>query len=133
MAAPETKLISIIAAALLSGVTLSTFYLLRNYGPESAIQRFHAAALAGDQTEISKLTLRPDSPNVVELVAEVRKMARLGARPEVENAPRGPREVIVQIVYRSAYAEETIFWDVAETKASRWLIDADRCTIRRPW
>jgi len=133
MATTAAKVSSVVAAGLLSAVTLGTFYLLRNYGPESTVQRFHTAALAADQAELAKLTLKPDSPNVVPLVDEIRYMARLGARPEVANVQRGSGEVIVQIVYRTSYREEEIDWFVRETRSSLWLVDADYCRIQRSW
>ena len=133
MAASGTKISSVVAAVLLSAVTLSTFYLLRNYGPESTIQRFHTAALAGDQAELTKLVANPREERLVILIDEVRRMARFGAHPEVEDVQRGPGEVLVHIAYRSAYTVEEIYWDVKETKASNWLIDARNCTIRRSW
>lgn len=127
------KLGAALSAGLLAIVTLTTFYLVRNYGPESAIQRFHTYALAGDQNGIAQLIVQPsDNQRLLMLEATVMAMARAGAHPELVSVQRGPREIIAHIAYRGNGPGIDIYWVVDQTNASRWLINPDRSLVTRP-
>lgn len=130
MGRPSLKVQSAIAALVLSAVTLGTFYVLRNYGPENAIQRFHEAALKDDLREIALVTLqRPDAPSVSYLRRLIRLEAQQNAEPTLRQEERYPDEVIVWITYEipgRQGAGPTVHWVVEKTQASNWMINADR-------
>lgn len=47
------------AAAALSVVTLVTFAIFQNYGPESAVRQFHRAILTNDEAAIAEVVTGP--------------------------------------------------------------------------
>jgi len=130
------KITSFAAALLLSAITLATFFVLRNYGPENAIERFHDAAVNGDVVEIARVTSQtPDSLSVRELVTEVYNLRRAGASPDVEDVKRSPNQVVVWIAYRipGELREVDIRWVVKLGPASNWLIDAQETLSSSQW
>ena len=122
---------SVLAAFLLSAITLGTFFVLRSYGPESAIQRFHSSALAMDQRDLSRVTDR----NVLALVSYVRAAAEKGAHPVVKNVDRKPGEVTIWISYTLPSGEELqpIGWVAQRGLDSVWRVNAALTLSRRPW
>jgi hypothetical protein len=134
MARNSSKIASTVASLLLSAITLGTFYALRNYGPESAIQRFHAAALSGDKSEIARVTLQnPQDPTVLRLEQLVIDAAQQHASAQVQDVQRGPHRVIVWIAYLLPGQEQDIYWVVDQTRASRWAVNSRETLFRRPW
>jgi hypothetical protein len=129
----RSKVSSFVAAGLLSALTLGTFYVLRNYGPESAIWIFHDAVFKKDIPRIASVTLQPpDNANVGRLVAAVAQLKQAGARVEIMNVQRGPHEVIVWIAYVLPEGERDIYWVIDQSKSSSWLINADKTVQQQP-
>src|SRR5437868_276081 len=134
MPQPAKRVTSIIAAALLSAVTLTTFFVLRNYGPENAIERFHNAAFEGDQLEVGRVCLQPPNSLAVRALAtEVYNLRRAGAVPDVQDVQRSPRQVVVWIAYRLPGEVNEIRWVVVLGPASTWLIDAKASVESSKW
>jgi hypothetical protein len=50
---------SYLAAAALALVTIFTFYVFQDFGPQSVIRRFHMAVAHGDQETIDRITNDP--------------------------------------------------------------------------
>jgi hypothetical protein len=121
------------ASLVLSFVTLSVFYVLQDYGPESAIRRFHRAVRAGDSSELTRVTEQPiGSPPVQELVGWVNQMNYLGARYQLLRVERQPREVYAALAYIAPNGENYATVWVVEKRGPIWKIDAARtATILR--
>ena len=107
----------------MSALVLFTFYILRNYGPAQAINRFHAAALAGDQAEIARVTVQPPNDRAVEwLVGLIRNAQAI----QVQTVSQSPGEAIFLIGYLEPRGTVEIHWVVDQTANSGWLIDAKK-------
>lgn len=121
------------AALVLSLVTLSVFYVLRDYGPESAIRRFHRAVRIGDPNELARVTEQPiGSPPVQELVGWVNQMNLIGGRYQLLRVERQPREVYAALAYQGPNGESYATVWVVEKRGTSWKIDAARtATILR--
>ncbi|HEY3782888.1 MAG TPA: hypothetical protein VGL56_17525 [Fimbriimonadaceae bacterium] len=123
MHAARSRTASAIAALLLSALVLFTFYILRNYGPAQAINRFHAAALANDQSEIARVTVQtPNTPEVVELEHIVRQARAI----QVQSVSQNPGEAIFLIAYLVPQGQVTVHWIVDQSANAGWLIDAKK-------
>lgn len=132
MSAARTSMLSYVAASILAAITLTTFYVLKGYGPEKAIARFRAATLSGDQREIILVTLQPPgSSSVQELEREVFETAQ--APFEVLQVYRSPHEVVIPIEYGLPSGPRVIRWVVDENESTGWQINADKTLGREPW
>ena len=119
---------SYVAAGLLALLTLTTFYLLRNYGPAWAIKRFHQAVAADDPLEIARVSVqRPDDKKLVQLEALVKGSQSF----DIESVTQGPGEAVFTIRYYLRGAKVDVNWVVDQTKAG-WLIDANKTLEQSP-
>lgn len=57
----RTRVQGLIAAAVLSGLTLTVFAAMRERGPETPIRRFHQALTNGDSSEAVRQMVQPVS------------------------------------------------------------------------
>ncbi len=123
------------AAALLALVTLAVFYVLQDYGPESAIRRFHRAAQNGDVRELQRVTAEPvTNPAVGEMYNWVRRMQRIGGRYRLARVERQPTRVYAALVYEIPNGEQyATVWVVVKPRGSTlWQVAAtDTRTILR--
>ena len=123
MQAARSRTASAIAAVLLSALVLFTFYILRNYGPAQAINRFHAAALANDQAEIARVTVEgPNDRAVIGLENLVRQAQAI----HVLSVSQNPGEATFLIGYLVAQRQLEVHWVVDQTANAGWLIDAKK-------
>ncbi len=79
---PSTGLAAgILASVLLSFLTLSVFYVLQDFGPESAIRKYNQAILDGDYAMEARVSSQPiDSADGLRLHAFVLGLLRDGGR-----------------------------------------------------
>lgn len=90
----------VVAAALLASVTLGAFAVLQDYGPESAIRRFHHAVQVGDVNELERVTGQDlKDPIVGDLASWVSRMNRAGAQYHVLRVERQPTQVYAALEY----------------------------------
>lgn len=127
MASRSTRLASILAAVLLSSLTLGVFYVLQYYGPESALRKFHRAAVNRDVDELLSV-IADDSyrENVQFLGSMVENYARIGARYQVYKVDRGNRRVVAEVGYVLPNRQLTppILW-IVEKKRGGWKVDVN--------
>jgi len=123
---PRSRLLSSVAAVSISALTLATFYLLRNYGPEKAVWRFHHAALSGDQLEVARVTMQsPNTASVQILESFLREADK--ASPQVISYRETTTEAYFSILYRVAKFPGRRFvvnWIVEDTQPAGWVIDS---------
>lgn len=122
------------AAAVLAGLTLSVFAALRDYGPESAVRRFHQATLDGDEPGLQRVTKEEvRSTYVLRLRQELERLGREGARIRmgfVQKEMRVDRStmaqipsVIAEVRYYSPRGVQSIYW-VLDHDPGGWVVNA---------
>jgi len=123
-------------AAVLAVVVLSVFGALRDYGPDSALRRFHQAAVSGDNKTLSRVSKQPIESDAVQYLRErLRRLDSAGARIRmgaVHSETRIDRvgtetvkvpSVVTEVRYYVPGHVESIYW-VLDHDASGWLVNA---------
>lgn len=123
-----------ISSALMAGLTLSVFAVLRSYGPESAIRQFHLAAVTGDAADLQRVTSQAvDTPEVQHLAGFVRSIARLNGSFQLGKVERNSRTVtaIVQYEVPGQPRAVTTVWVVQKPgKETRWKVNANETAVK---
>lgn len=127
---------SYVAAGILATLVLSVFGALRDYGPDSALRRFHQAAISGDDRALQSVTKQPVNSNAVQYLRDkLRALDYAGARirmGEVRDETRidtnGSESVkvpsvITEVRYYVPGRIESIFW-VVDHDPSGWVVNA---------
>lgn len=93
---PSTGIgVGILASALLALLTLTVFYVLRDYGPESAIRKYNEAVINGDIVGLDQISTQPDSsPSGGWLHDQVRDFLAAGGRLHLDRMERNPAQNI---------------------------------------
>jgi len=114
-----------LAAFVLAAVTLGVFAVFHDYGPESAIRRFHLAVVNGDRAELQRVTEQPiDTPGPQALRRWVLQMHEAGAHYQLLRVERHPRAVYAAVVYSPPDGEPYgTVWIVRKDDAF-WKVDA---------
>ena len=109
------------ASLVLAGVTLAVFATFQNYGPESAVRRFHHAIANHDRAELEQVVEGgADSSAVRELGSAVSgALAASGANYQIVTSERTPTQVVMLARYRG---HDSIVWIVTKAR-DRWRID----------
>jgi hypothetical protein len=108
------------AAAVLATVTLCVFGVFQNYGPESAVRRFHHAAAHDDLGEMAQLVTQDvHSSAVTQLVGIVKRALTGGTGYRILTSDRSDKQVVMLAKYEST---PPIVWVVVKESGS-WRID----------
>lgn len=121
------RFFSIVSALLLSVVTLAVFGLLQDHGPESALRKFHVAAVNRDQKGLLDVIDVNTDPNfVMQLQQNVYTVARMGGRYEMRQIMRGQGTAIALVIYSIPRRNQEIaqMWALKRERG-KWRIDAD--------
>src|SRR4051812_16565072 len=109
----------ILSAGLLAALVLFVFATLQNYGPQSAVRRFHEAVRTGDPVELEDSIVQPDRPTPQsrgELTAVLsRFFAQLppGTTFSLRSYdPIDPRTVDITAVYQNEHKSISAIWQV---------------------
>lgn len=122
-----------ISSALMAGLTLSVFALLRSYGPESAIRQFHLAAVGGDAADLQRVTSQPiDQPAVQTLAGLVKDIARQNGSFQLGKVERSSRIVTATVQYEiPGRRPATTVWVVQKPgDETRWKVNAEETLIK---
>jgi hypothetical protein len=133
VAANTRRIWEYLAAGVLALLTIAVFYSLQDYGPESAIRRFHAAIVRGDREELQRVTEQKlDSQNVARLAVQVQAFMQEGFRYQLLRMQRSPSQVRAAVVYTAPdHQVFPMIW-VVEKTGRVWKVDADKtATIMR--
>lgn len=108
------------AAAALAIVTLGVFGTFRDYGPESAVRRFHHGVVTGDDREIGQVVSQPVGSTAVQELKQFVQLAmsRGGAQYRIETSKRTDQQVDMLALYGAP----RIVWVVVK-EPDRWRID----------
>ena len=109
-------------AAVLAAVTLGTFAVFQNYGPESAVRRFHRGVATGDAAVIAQVVLTdPNGSSVQDLKRIVAGALQNSADYRIVKSERSSRQVEMLALYQGGVR---IVWVVTKNKGQdRWRID----------
>lgn len=121
------NLSGLISAALLSALTLGVFMVLREYGPESALRKFHRAAVNGNTRELARAVTPGSYPeNLLSLASMVHSYARQGAQYQLKNVDRKERRVVAEVAYilPTRQMEPHMFW-VVDKRPEGWRVNVN--------
>ena len=117
----------LVAALLLALLTVAVFWVLQDYGPESALRKFHRAAVNHNRRELLE-TVAPNSyrQNVEALAYTVDSYARSGARYQLKNVERENKRVWAEVAYLfpNRPIEFHIFWEVEKVPGG-WKVNVN--------
>ena len=120
---------SYVAAALLTAITLATFAVFKDYGPESAVRRFHRAVARIDVAELERVSLQGVDSQATQLLANrLREFGSEGATFEIVGIRRFPngRYAAAAVEYHLANGmTDGAVWFVYR-KASQWQVDTQK-------
>lgn len=114
-----------LAPALALGLlVLFVFATLQNYGPESAVRRFHEAVLTGDFKRLEETVYQPSrGPYASDIVGELGPILASGARIRLRDVDRRPSQVFVSVVYYLPDGRQGSFIWVTQKTQNGWKVD----------
>ena len=109
------------AAAAIAAVTLGVFATFQDYGPESAVRRFHHAIANKSPNELAQVVEGPiDTTSVHDLGLDVDQALKAsGANYRIVKSERSPTQVEMLALYGG---RPPIIWVVVKAR-DRWRID----------
>lgn len=118
------------AAFVLGALTVTVFYMLQNFGPESAIRRFHHGAGQGDFREMARVTLEdPSSPSFRFLANLVREHASRGAQVRLSHVERRAGRAFASVDYIMLNQYYPMTW-IVDRKQAGWFVNAtETCAL----
>jgi hypothetical protein len=115
---------SVLAAVVLAAITFFTFYTFRDYGPASAVRRFHEDILSGNLRDLQDVCTTPvGSPDVAQLASFLKSLEEGGAVPKMASMDRYPDEVEVLVLYQSNGGSQPFVWVVSRREIG-WQVNA---------
>jgi hypothetical protein len=126
MLRPLARESSLLPAVVLAAFTLGVFYVLQNYGPESAVRRFHSAVAADDANALAAVTAQDvRSPEVRALILQVQRIPAEFRHVQFSSGWRGHRQVVIVAEYGSARGYKVYLpWLVRKINTRNWRVDA---------
>lgn len=124
---PAKSIYSYLAAAVLAVVTVFTFYVFQDFGPQSVIRRFHRDAVRADANDINAITTEGwNAPETQWTVRFVQSLVGPNASYEIVRVARVRGEVLAFVQYRLPSGEALwIAWHVRQGP-NDWRIDCRR-------
>ncbi len=117
---------AIIAAVVLALGTVTVFWVLQDYGPQSAIRRFHLAVAENNSVDMQQVVAQPvTSSDVQELIRGVVFLTSNGPY-QIARMDRQPREVAAAAVYSLPGGQRQVLIWVVVKDHRLWRVDATR-------
>lgn len=116
---------SILSSVVLAAITLLVFYMLQDYGPESALRKFHEAIVQRDAQTLNEVTMGgTQSQDVREAVSAIGSfLIQSGARYRLLRTDHRGRQVGAEVVYIFPSGQtRTIYWIIVKSGNS-WKVD----------
>ncbi len=127
MDGPKVRLASYLSAAALAVVTLFVFGTLQDYGPESAIRRFHHAIATNNPDELQQVTEQPLSSKSVQSIYQAAGQFVVRGIPyRIMKMDRDKGEVRAAVVYSLGNGKQAAVVFVVDKINHAWKIDADK-------
>ncbi len=119
---PIRRVPGLASATVLAAVTLGTFAVFQNYGPESAVRRFHRAVATNDPSVIPQIVLTdPNGSAVQDLKRIVAGAVHGGADYRIVKSERSSEQVEMLALYPGGLR---IVWVVTKKRGQdRWRIN----------
>ncbi|MFQ3587077.1 MAG: hypothetical protein SNJ74_02275 [Fimbriimonadaceae bacterium] len=118
---------SVLPAAILAVLTLGVFWSLREYGPETALRKFHRGAVQREIEEVYRVTVPNPNPNTVGFLAtRIHQFAQQGARYQVRYVQRRAGFVVAEVEYvfdRRGIRVPMLY--VVRKVDGQWRVDTD--------
>jgi hypothetical protein len=110
---------SLVSAGVLACLTILVFSVLHDYGPASAIRKFHAAIAANDLSDLQQVIDVPVTDDSVSYLANkwIRPLMARGIQPQVARQDRQQNAVRVAVVYKLPDGDQL---------AIIWIVDRDK-------
>ena len=120
-----------ISAAGLAAVTVLVFYTLRDYGPESAIRRFHTAAAASNSEGIDQVAVQDLRSDFTRALATkvYQLIAYSGAHYRIVGMDRQPNQVDAVVAYTVPDRKPLLLPWVIEQRDRVWRVNAERTLV----
>lgn len=125
MDGPKVRRESWFAAAILAVGTIAVFDRLHDYGPASAIRRYHNALLENNVVELGRVTSEATSdPNSIELATRTIDLLKQSENFEVARMDIGGSRVRAVVLYkiRNQIVRPDVF--VLDREGSSWKVNA---------
>ncbi len=121
---PPKPIYSYLAAAALALVTIFTFYVFQDFGPQSVIRRFHIDVARQDWRDINLVAKdNISSPATQDMIQFVHEMVVNNASYEIVSLKRLHREVLAAVEYRLPNgAGVGVVWHVVQGQ-NDWRVD----------
>jgi hypothetical protein len=114
-----------VAAAVLATLTLTVFYVLQDYGPQSAVRRFYAAVATDNNAALQQVVdVRYDDPDVFYIKKFVLIFVAKGIQPQLARIDRQGDTVRVAVVYHLPNRETIAIVWIVDKKRHLWTINA---------
>ena len=127
MAQTRRRALSLLSAIGLAALTLATFASLQEYGPESAIRKFHRAVLNEDSEGLREVVVRGTPQwEMNELARRVLDAAYTGLQFQIVSMRRLPDSSVIAVVayfFPNRDMARIQPW-VAKKEYGRWRVDA---------
>lgn len=126
---------AILAAILLSLGVLSLFVRLQEYGPESAIRRFHQAVALGPKgdAQLQRVTVQKVESDDVRYLENAVVEATAGGRNRfrILRTDRTPTQVRAVVAYTRPVGPLYLVW-VVDRVGRNWRVNATQTTLLLP-
>ncbi|HLK16134.1 MAG TPA: hypothetical protein VKT78_15120 [Fimbriimonadaceae bacterium] len=121
---PSTGIgVGLLASILLALLTISVFYVLQDYGPESAVRKYNEGVLTGDLAAVNQISTQPVDPNDADwLRAYVQSFLRTGGRLRLMNMDRTPDRSVAYVEYVEPEPPSIQFLFVVRKQNHIWRI-----------
>ncbi|HWD37236.1 MAG TPA: hypothetical protein VG944_00170 [Fimbriimonas sp.] len=111
------------AAAVLAAITLFVFFTLQDYGPGSAIRRFHDDVISQNYADLQRICREDINSLEVGMLAQMlNDLDERGATSTIASEDRSAAEVDVLVLYRLQGGERPYIWVVKKNRGT-WQID----------
>ncbi len=117
---------SVLASGALALVVMLVFFVLQDYGPESAVRRFHEAIVRHDNETLKRVTKGSLETEVAQFeLTAVEQVLKAGARYQLVRTDHRAGWVGAEVVYRSPNGQTgTIYWVVVKDGPT-WKVDPE--------
>ena len=115
----------LVTASILAVLTLGAFYILQEYGPVSAVRRFHMALARGDKASEQQVIDEPVKDESVQYLEKiVGGLIGQGVQPQLARMDsQGDQDDVAVVYHLPDGGTLAIIW-IVERKKSIWKIDA---------
>ncbi|MHB8637506.1 MAG: hypothetical protein ACYC96_13640 [Fimbriimonadaceae bacterium] len=118
--------VGVLASILLALLTISVFYVLQDYGPESAIRKYNEAVQQGDVVALDQISAQPgETLDGQWLAAKVRDLLAAGGRLRLDTMDRQPTTDLAGVEYVLPGQQPVPFLFVVTKENHAWKVNPE--------